>query len=64
MNHPNKIYSRDKLLHEVWGSGLSGDVADCGCSHTAMREKIETNPSEPKYLHTKWGVGYYFDIKK
>ena len=64
MNHPNKIYSRDKLLHEVWGADYPGDVRTVDVHIRRMREKIETNPSEPKYLHTKWGVGYYFDIKK
>lgn len=64
MNHPNKIYSRDKLLHEVWEEDYPGDVRTVDVHIRRMREKIETNPSEPKYLHTKWGVGYYFDIKK
>lgn len=64
MNHSNKIYSRDKLLHEVWGEDYPGDVRTVDVHIRRMREKIETNPSEPKYLHTKWGVGYYFDIKK
>lgn len=64
MNHPNKIYSRDKLLHEVWGADYPGNVRTVDVHIRRMREKIETNPSEPKYLHTKWGVGYYFDIKK
>ena len=64
MNHPNKIYNRDKLLHEVWGEDYPGDVRTVDVHIRRMREKIETNPSEPKYLHTKWGVGYYFDIKK
>ena len=64
MNHPNKIYSRDKLLHEVWGEDYPGDVRTVDVHIRRMREKIEINPSEPKYLHTKWGVGYYFDIKK
>ena len=64
MNHPNKIYSRHKLLHEEWGADYPGDVRTVDVHIRRMREKIETNPSEPKYLHSKWGVGYYFDIKK
>lgn len=64
MNHPNKIYGRDKLLHEVWGADYPGDVRTVDVHIRRMREKIEKNPSEPVYLHTKWGVGYYFDIKK
>ena len=64
MNHPNKIYNRDKLLNEVWGADYPGDVRTVDVHVRRMREKIELNPSEPKYIHTKWGVGYYFDIKK
>ncbi|MBO5485561.1 MAG: response regulator transcription factor [Eubacterium sp.] len=64
MNHPNKIYGRDKLLHEVWGEDYPGDVRTVDVHIRRMREKIEKNPSEPIYLHTKWGVGYYFDVKK
>ena len=63
MNHPNKIYGRDKLLREVWGADYPGDVRTVDVHIRRMREKIEKNPSEPTYLHTKWGVGYYFDIK-
>ena len=60
MNHPNKIYSRDKLLHEVWGADYPGDARTVDVHVRRLREKIEPNPSEPKYVHTKWGVGYYY----
>ena len=42
------------------GYGLSGDVRTVDVHIRRLREKIEANPSEPKYVHTKWGVGYYF----
>nr|MCR5692288.1 response regulator transcription factor [Eubacterium sp.] len=64
MNNPNKIYNRDKLLHEVWGLDYPGDVRTVDVHIRRMREKIELNPSEPKFIHTKWGVGYYFDVKR
>ena len=58
--NPNKVYSREKLLKCVWGEDYPGDVRTGDVHVRRLREKIETNPSEPKYVHTKWGVGYYF----
>ena len=58
--NPNKVYSREKLLKCVWGEDYPGDVRTVDVHVRRLREKIETNPSEPKYVHTKWGVGYYF----
>lgn len=56
----NKVYSRENLLKLVWGSSYPGDVRTVDVHIWRLREKIESNPSEPKYVHTKWGVGYYF----
>lgn len=60
--NPDKVYSREKLLNIVWGNKLheAGDVRTVDVHVRRLREKIEPNPSEPKYIHTKWGVGYYF----
>ncbi|MFV0527809.1 MAG: response regulator transcription factor [Lachnospiraceae bacterium] len=58
--NPNKVYSREALLSTVWGYEYPGDVRTVDVHIRRLREKIETNPSEPKYVHTKWGVGYYF----
>ncbi len=58
--HPNKVYSREKLLNMVWGYDYPGDVRTVDVHIRRLREKIEDNPSDPKYVHTKWGVGYYF----
>lgn len=60
MINPNKVYSREKLLNTVWGYDYPGDVRTVDVHIRRLREKIESNPSEPKYIHTKWGVGYYF----
>lgn len=60
MLHPNKVYSREELLNTVWGYDYPGDVRTVDVHIRRLREKIEDNPSEPKYIHTKWGVGYYF----
>ena len=60
--NPDKVYSREQLLSIVWGNKLheAGDVRTVDVHVRRLREKIEPNPSEPKYIHTKWGVGYYF----
>ncbi|MBQ7918717.1 MAG: response regulator transcription factor [Lachnospiraceae bacterium] len=58
--NPNKVYSRDGLLKIIWGADYPGDVRTVDVHIRRLREKIEKNPSEPKYVHTKWGVGYYF----
>ncbi len=60
VRNPDKVYSREKLLQLVWGSQYPGDVRTVDVHIRRLREKIEANPSEPKYVHTKWGVGYYF----
>ena len=60
VKNPDKVYSREKLLGLVWGSQYPGDVRTVDVHIRRLREKIELNPSEPKYVLTKWGVGYYF----
>lgn len=60
MLNPNKVYSRESLLKLVWGADYPGDVRTVDVHIRRLREKIEECPSEPKYVHTKWGVGYYF----
>ena len=60
VTNPNKVYSRERLLNLVWGYEYPGDVRTVDVHVRRMREKIESNPSEPKYVHTKWGVGYYY----
>lgn len=61
--NPSKVYSREKLLNLVWGADYPGDVRTVDVHIRRLREKIEKNPSEPKYVHTKWGVGYYYLCK-
>ena len=58
--NPNKVYSRENLLSIVWGYEYPGDARTVDVHIRRLREKIETNPSDPKYVYTKWGVGYYF----
>ena len=58
--HPGKVYSRDQLLDTIWGRDYPGDVRTVDVHVRRLREKIEPNPGQPEYIHTKWGVGYYF----
>ena len=60
--NPNRVYSRDVLLKTVWGADYPGDGRTVDVHIRRLREKIEENSSEPKYVHTKWGVGYYFNV--
>ncbi len=62
VTNPNKVYSREALLNYVWGNKATdnGDVRTVDVHVRRLREKIEPSPSEPKYVHTKWGVGYFF----
>ena len=63
IKNENKVYSRESLLKIVWGEDYPGDVRTVDVHVRRLREKIEANPSEPKYVHTKWGVGYYYNQK-
>ena len=58
--NPGKVYSRDSLLQIIWGEDYPGDVRTVDVHIRRLREKIENNPSEPKYVQTKWGLGYFF----
>ena len=60
VTNPNKVYSRENLLNTIWGYDYPGDLRTVDVHIRRLREKIEDNPSEPRYVHTKWGVGYYF----
>ena len=63
IKNENKVYSRESLLKIVCGEDYPGDVRRVDVHVRRLREKIEANPSEPKYVHTKWGVGYYYNQK-
>lgn len=60
VKNPGKVYSRENLLNTLWGYGYPGDARSVDVHVRRLREKIEANPSDPQYIHTKWGVGYYF----
>lgn len=60
ITNPGKVYSREKLLNLVWGYEYPGDVRTVDVHVRRLREKVEANPSDPQYVYTKWGVGYFF----
>ena len=64
MENPKRVFTRDQLLESVWGIEYAGETRTVDVHVRRLREKIESNPSEPKYIHTKWGVGYYFANKE
>ena len=57
---PGKTYSREALLEMVWGKDFPGDERTVDVHIRRLREKLENNPSDPRYVRTKWGEGYYF----
>ncbi|MCL1878171.1 MAG: response regulator transcription factor [Defluviitaleaceae bacterium] len=60
MSNVEQVYTREALLARLWGADNTGDVRTVDVHVRRLREKIEEDPSNPKYLYTKWGVGYYF----
>ncbi|MDO9592453.1 MAG: response regulator transcription factor [Erysipelotrichaceae bacterium] len=56
----DRVFSREELLEKIWGYEYFGDVRTVDVHVRRLREKIEENSSAPRYIMTKWGVGYYF----
>ncbi len=63
MKNPGRVYSRENLLNLIWGYDYQGDIRTVDVHVHRLREKLESNPAEPEYIMTKWGVGYYFKGK-
>lgn len=60
MRNANRVYSREALLDTIWAYEYRSDIRTVDVHIRRLREKLEENPAEPKYILTKWGVGYYF----
>ena len=60
MKNPGRVYSRENLLNLVWGYEYMGDFRTVDVHVRRLREKLEPDPANPRYILTKWGVGYYF----
>ena len=60
MRNPNRVYSREALLDTIWAYEYRSDIRTVDVHIRRLREKLESNPADPQYIMTKWGVGYYF----
>ena len=59
--HPNQVLTREQIFEGVWGFNEYGDLNTVTVHIKKLREKIEADPSNPRYIKTVWGVGYKFD---
>jgi len=59
-SHPRRVFSRDQLMDRVWGYEAALDTGTVTVHVRRLREKIEDDPSKPRFLETVWGVGYRF----
>ncbi len=60
MCNPNRVYSREALLDTIWAYEYRSDIRTVDVHIRRLREKLEEEPAQPRYIMTKWGVGYYF----
>jgi DNA-binding response OmpR family regulator len=60
VSNPNRVFSRDQLMHRVWGYSSALDTGTVTVHVRRLREKLEEDPSKPQLLETVWGVGYRF----
>mgnify|MGYP000551252567 CR=1 FL=1 len=59
-SHPNQVFSRNQLLDKIWDMNFEGDMTTVTVHIRRLREKVETNPSDPQFIKTVWGIGYKF----
>ncbi|WP_429011972.1 response regulator [Enterococcus faecalis] len=60
--NPRRVFSREQLYERIWGFDSYGDLNTVTVTINRLRQKIEDNPKNPKYILTVWGVGYKFEI--
>ena len=63
INNRGKVFSREAMLETIWKYDYLGDLRTVDVHIRRLREKIERNTSQPEFIFTKWGVGYYFTDK-
>ncbi|UJF32430.1 response regulator transcription factor [Paenibacillus hexagrammi] len=64
ISHPDQVFSRNQLLSKVWDFDYYGDTTTVTVHIRRLREKIEPNPSEPRFIKTVWGIGYKFESRE
>lgn len=62
--HPQQVFTREQIFNQVWGYHEAGDINTVTVHVSKIREKIEQDPSHPRFIKTVWGVGYKFDGEK
>jgi DNA-binding response OmpR family regulator len=60
LKNPGKVYTRENLLDIAWNFENHREIRKVDVHIRRLREKIEVDPADPKYIMTKWGVGYYY----
>ncbi len=60
--NPNRVFSKDEIFERIWGFNSLGDISTVTVHIRKIREKIEPDPPNPKYIETLWGVGYRFKL--
>lgn len=58
--HPDTVFSKDRLFDNVWGMDVCGDASTVTVHIKHIRDKIEVDPQHIQYIETVWGVGYRF----
>lgn len=62
-SNPDRVLTKEQIYEHIWGEEALGDLTTVAVHVRKIREKIEADPSNPKYLETVWGVGYRFAAK-
>ncbi len=60
--NPGKVFTREKLIEDVWGYNFYGDTRAVDSQVKRLRRKLESIPGAPVYIHTVWGIGYKFEV--
>lgn len=64
VSNPNMVFTKEQIYNQVWEDDILGDENIINVHIRRLREKIEDNPSKPKFIKTLWGIGYKFERKE
>ncbi len=62
-SNPGRVFTRERLIEEVWGYNFYGDTRAVDSQVKRLRRKLESVPGAPLYIHTVWGIGYKFEVQ-
>lgn len=62
MENADRVFTKEELYEKIWGLDAMGDSATVAVHINRLREKLEEDPSHPKYIQTVWGAGYRFGV--